>query len=82
MDSLPPSIHKPRVCVEIDPFSRGEEQVEKKVNQRRAGGIGVEAQDRQEEKREGDKIQRGGKEKGTGLSKGTEESGGNIKENS
>ena len=81
MDSLPPSIHRPRVCVETDPFSRGEEQVEKKVNQRRAGGIGVEAQDRQE-RREGERIQRGGKERGTGLSKVTEDSGGNIKEHS
>ena len=79
MDNL--SIHRPRVCMEADPFSRGEEQVEKKVNQRRTGGIGVEAQDRQE-RRERERRLRGGKERGTGLSKVTEDSEGNNKEHS
>ena len=69
------------LCGDRSMFKEGK-QVEMKVNQRRAGGRGLEAQDRQEEKREGDRTQKGGKERGTGLSKGTEDSGSNTKENS
>ena len=48
--------------------SKEGEKVERDVNQERVGEIGMEAQDKREEEREGDVIRKENKGRGKGLS--------------